>query len=115
MIYRIGRIVGLSIFSVLILIPVLVVVFGSFKTDLELMTKPLSLPESWSFTNYRTLLEGGQIGSNFKNSVIVTIASVVTTLFISSLASFGIARIVNVSGRFLFVLFSMGLAIPAAT
>jgi raffinose/stachyose/melibiose transport system permease protein len=47
--------------------------------------------------------------------VIVTISSVVTTLFISSLASFGIARIVNVSGRFLFVLFSMGLAIPAAT
>ena len=49
MIYKVGRAVGLTIFAVLILLPVLVVVFGSFKGDLELMTKPLALPERWSF------------------------------------------------------------------
>ena len=115
MIYKVGRAFGLTLFSVLILIPVLVVVFGSFKGDLELMTKPLALPERWSFDNYRTLLEGGQIANNFKNSTIVTLFSVLLTLFTSSLASFGIARIIHVSGKVLLLLFTMGLAIPAAT
>ena len=115
MIYKFGRIFGLTFFAILIIIPVLVVVFGSFKTDLELMTKPLALPESWTLNNYRTLLEGGEIATNFRNSTVVTLFSVLITLFISSRASFGIARVVNVTGRVLFILFSLGLAIPAAT
>lgn len=115
MFYKISRIVALTTFAVLIIIPTLVVVFGSFKGDLELMTKPLALPESWSFGNYRELFNNGEIGRNFRNSSIVTLFSVLITLFISSLASFGIARVINVTGRVLFVLFSLGLAIPAAT
>jgi raffinose/stachyose/melibiose transport system permease protein len=115
MFYRISRFISLLIFAVLIVIPVLVVVFGSFKSDLELMTKPLSLPESWSFQNYQRLLEDSEIVNNFKNSVIVTLFSVAFALFFASLASYGIARAMNVTGRVLFVLFSLGLAIPAAT
>ncbi|MFM8384667.1 MAG: carbohydrate ABC transporter permease, partial [Actinomycetota bacterium] len=115
MFYKISRIFALTFLAVLIIIPVLVVVFGSFKTDLELMTKPLALPENWTLNNYRTLLDGGEIVTNFRNSSIVTLFSVLITLFISSLASFGIARVINVTGRVLFVLFSLGLAIPAAT
>lgn len=115
MIYRISRIFGLTLFALLIIVPVLMVFFGTFKTDLELMTKPLSLPEKWSLANYRTLLEGGQIATNFRNSVIVTLASVAVALFLASLASFGIARMFNVGAKFLFTLFALGLTIPAAT
>jgi raffinose/stachyose/melibiose transport system permease protein len=115
MFYKISRIFALTTFAALIIIPTLVVVFGSFKGDLELMTKPLAIPESWSFRNYQELFNNGEIGRNFRNSSIVTSFSVLITLFISSLASFGIARVVNVTGRVLFVLFSLGLAIPAAT
>jgi raffinose/stachyose/melibiose transport system permease protein len=115
MFYRVSRIISLALFAILIIVPTLVVIFGSFKSDLELMVKPLALPESWSIRNYRTLLEGGQILTNFRNSTIVTLFSVILTLFIASLASFGIARAINVTGKFLFVLFSLGLAIPAAT
>lgn len=115
MFYKVSRIVALTTFAVLIIIPTLVVVYGSFKGDLELMTKPLALPENWSFANYRELFSNGEIGRNFRNSSIVTLFSVLITLFISSLASFGIARVINVTGRVLFVLFSLGLAIPAAT
>lgn len=115
MIYKYGRIFGLTLFTALITVPVLVVVFGTFKTDLELMTKPLSLPENWTLNNYRTLLEGGQMANNFRNSVIVTLASVVVALFLASLASFGIARMINKSAKILMTLFLLGLTIPAAT
>jgi raffinose/stachyose/melibiose transport system permease protein len=79
------------------------------------MTKPLALPQEWTLKNYRTLLDGGQIVTNFRNSTIVTLFSVVIALFLASLASFGIARMFNVSAKFLFTLFALGLAIPAAT
>lgn len=115
MFYKVSRIFALTLFSALIIIPVLVAVFGTFKTDLELMTKPLALPERWSLDNYRTLFEGGGILKNFRNSTVVTLASVVLTLFLASLASFGIARMFNVSAKFLFGLFALGLTIPAAT
>ena len=115
MIYKIGRIFGLTVFSLLIIVPVAIVVLGTFKTDLELMTKPLALPETWTLDNYRTLLGDGKILTNFRNSVIVTLASVVVTLFLASLASFGIARMFHVGAKFLFTLFALGLTIPAAT
>ena len=85
MFYKVSRIFALTLFSALIIIPVLVAVFGTFKTDLELMTKPLALPERWSLDNYRTLFEGGGILKNFRNSTVVTLASVALTLFLASL------------------------------
>ena len=115
MFYKVSRIFSLSLFAFLIIIPVMVVVLGTFKGDLELMTRPLALPQEWTLNNYRTLIEGGQITTNFRNSVIVTLASVVLTLFLASLASFGIARMFNRSAGVLFTLFLLGLTIPAAT
>jgi raffinose/stachyose/melibiose transport system permease protein len=115
MFYRISRIFALTFFAALIIVPVLVVVFGTFKTDLEVMTKPLSLPERWTLDNYRTLLEGGRITTYFRNSAIVTSASVVLTLALASLASFGIARMFNKSAKVLLTLFLLGLTIPGAT
>ncbi|CAB4569889.1 MAG: ABC transporter permease subunit [Actinobacteria bacterium] len=115
MFYKVSRVLSLTLFALLILVPVMVVVLGTFKGDLELMTKPLALPEQWTLNNYRTLIEGGQITTNFRNSVIVTLASVVLTLFLASLASFGIARMFNKVANLLFTVFILGLTIPAAT
>ena len=51
--------------------------------------------------------------SSFRNSVFVTILSVVITLTLASLASFAIARMITVTGKVLAALFALGLAIPA--
>lgn len=113
MTYRVGRAIALAIFALLILIPSLIVVFGSFKSDAEVYNKPLALPSSLSFSNYATLIENGNILNNVKNSVIVTLSSVTLTLILASMASFAIARLMNITGRVLFVLFSLGLAVPS--
>jgi len=97
----------------MIILPSLIVVMGSFKTDAEVYNKPLSLPESWSLGNYRRLLSDSDLDVSFRNSVFVTVASVVLTLIFASLASFAIARMITVSGKVLAVLFGLGLAIPA--
>ncbi len=113
MMFKISRVFALSTFTLLILVPSLIVVMGSFKTDAEVYNKPLSLPENWSLGNYRRLLSESDLGISFRNSVFVTLLSVVLTLILASLASFAIARMVTVTGKVLAGLFALGLAIPA--
>ena len=115
MFYKVSRLFALSVFTALIIIPSLVVVFGSFKSDLEIYDRPVAPPIDWTIANYQRLFRDSNIETSFMNSVTVTLSSVVLTLMLASFASFGIARIVHASGKFLFALFSLGLAIPAAT
>jgi len=111
--YKISRVIALGTFALMIILPSLIVVMGSFKTDAEVYNKPLSLPDVWSLDNYRRLLSDSDLDVSFRNSVFVTLASVVLTLIFASLASFAIARMITVSGKVLAVLFGLGLAIPA--
>ena len=113
MFYRISRIFALITFAALILVPSLIVIMGSFKTDGEVYNKPLSLPQAWNFNNYRRLLSESDLAASFRNSVIVTLLSVFFTLLLASLASFAIARMITVTGKVLAGLFALGLAIPA--
>ena len=113
MLYKVSRFVSLFTFAALILIPSLIVVMGSFKTDAEVYNKPLSLPEKWNLDNYRRLLSESDLDISFRNSVFVTVLSVLLTLIFASLASFAIARMITVTGKVLAGLFALGLAIPA--
>ena len=111
--YKVSKVLALGTFALMILLPSLIVVLGSFKTDAEVYNKPLSLPESWNLDNYSRLLSDSDLDVSFRNSVIVTFSSVVLTLILASLASFAIARMITVSGKVLALLFGLGLAIPA--
>lgn len=113
MFYRVSRFVALFIFSSLIIVPSAIVVLGSSKTDAEVYNKPLSLPETWTLDNFRRLINESDLEVSFRNSVFVTLLSVVITLILASLASFAIARMVTVTGKVLAGLFALGLAIPA--
>jgi raffinose/stachyose/melibiose transport system permease protein len=112
MTYRIIRYLSLTLFAVLIIVPSAIVVFGSSKTDAEVYNKPLSLPERWNLDNFRFLFEVSNVGRSFINSVVVTGFSVVITLTLASMCAFAISRMVTVTGKFLFSLFAVGLAIP---
>ena len=78
--YKSIRWFALTLYSLLILIPSMMVVLGSFKNDLEIYDSPMALPIKWSLDNYRRLLDDGEILVNFKNSLIVTLFSVVITI-----------------------------------
>jgi len=113
MFYKLTRFISLLIFAALIVIPSVIVVFGSFKTTAEVYTKPLSLPSRWTLDNYRYLFEISNVGRPFLNSVIVTFSSVLITLALASMCSYAISRMITVTGKILFILFTVGLAIPS--
>jgi raffinose/stachyose/melibiose transport system permease protein len=112
MIYRSTRIFALSLFAILIIVPSFIVTVGSFKTTSEVYTKPLSLPEKWTLDNYRYLFEVSNVGRPFVNSIVVTLSSVIITLTLASMCAYAISRMITVTGKILFILFTVGLAIP---
>ncbi|MEI8067010.1 MAG: carbohydrate ABC transporter permease [Actinomycetes bacterium] len=112
MFYNVSRRVLLAIFAIAVIVPSSIVVLGTFKKDIEIYTKPLAFPKHWSLTNFHNLIHQGNVFVPFKNSLIVAFFSVFFTLLIASMAAFAISRMITVTGKVLFLLFSLGLAIP---
>ncbi|MGS0685794.1 carbohydrate ABC transporter permease [Nakamurella sp. GG22] len=108
-----GRTVLLTIYSLIILVPLTVVLFTTVKTSPQMYASPFGLPTSPTLDNFGELLQGGRLGTSLFNSVVVTLCSVALTLLISSLAAFAIARIHGWLGIAVFGLFALGLAVPA--
>ena len=102
----------LILISLVIVIPLLIMLLGAFKNSAEVTAFDLTLPEQWLVDNFKTVFEQGKLLLAFKNSILITIASTVITIFTSSLASFILARRRTRFSRFLYYFFFIGTIIP---
>jgi raffinose/stachyose/melibiose transport system permease protein len=103
----------LAVYAALIVVPVTVVLFGTMKTTPELFEAPFGLPSSVSFENYDIVLNEQNLDQAFVNSLLVTLASVAITLFLASLAAYGVARIPGWKGWLIFGFLVLGMSVPA--
>ncbi len=110
---QLGRRAVLAIYSVLIAVPLLVVVFGSFKTTPQLFDSPYAPPTKPRLSNYHEVLGNGGLLRALANSVIVTGCGVVITLVVAALAAYGVARIPGWRGWVIYGVLVVGMAIPA--
>ncbi len=101
--------------SLLILLPVLIMIFGSFKTSAEVLVFSLKLPEKWMFSNYVRVFEEGGLARAFWNSVLITGISSIINIVASSAASFILARRETKLANTLYMYFFMGLIAPMST
>lgn len=115
MTYTVWRRVVLIVYGVAIVVPVAVVVFGTFKSTEELFANPFAPPSSLSPENYSTVLTGQNFAQAFFNSAIVTICSVALTLAIASLAAYACARIPGWRGWAMYGFLVLGMSVPAQT
>jgi raffinose/stachyose/melibiose transport system permease protein len=96
----------------IVLIPIIMVVLGSFKTVNEFFAKPYSLPEAYDFFNYRKAWSEANIQTTLRNSILVTGLSVLISTVLACLAAYGIARF-RFNGRMgIRLLFVGGLVVP---
>ncbi|HEX2289259.1 MAG TPA: carbohydrate ABC transporter permease [Pseudonocardiaceae bacterium] len=111
--YQLGRRTLLIVYAVLVIVPLFVVFSGSLKTTQELFDSPFGLPTSPETGNYGRVLGEQNLGRAFLNSTIVTLISVTLTLFIASLAAYGLARIPGWKGLAVYGFIVLGMAVPA--
>lgn len=76
--------------GVVVVYPLLWMVLGGFKSNSQIFEQPFALPLQWSFANYLSAWQGVQ-GYMF-SSLLITVVSTATTVFISAWAAFGLTR-----------------------
>lgn len=77
---------------VVVVYPLLWMVMNGFKTNTELFGNPFALPLEWSWENYANAWNRG-VSGYLATSVLVTVTSTVTTVFISAWAAYGLTRV----------------------
>src|SRR4051812_26658445 len=83
-------------------------ILTSMRSDTQLFRTDL-FPLSWNFSNYRSVFSGQPFATNIWNSVQVSFAVVVMSLFLAITAAFALARI-QFRGRTLLLLTILGVS-----
>jgi len=90
------------------------ITLSSLKTNRELATKPWGLPEVPQFGNYVKAWNLANLGTAFRNSVFLTVGSVILVLIICAPAAYVLSRVRFRGSGWLTVIFVSGAGIPAA-
>ena len=85
--------------------PIIWMVFGSLKSDKEVLAVPMRLlPSKWIWSNYPDAWDAKSFSVYLKNSVIMTFFIIIGHLLLASLAGYGFAKF-NFPGQRLSFLF----------
>lgn len=83
----------LLLFSILFLFPIYWTVTTAFKTPSQIMVvRPEFIPSSLTLDNFRAVFTEHQIGTFFKNSLLVSISTTLITLVIATFAGYGFSH-----------------------
>jgi multiple sugar transport system permease protein len=101
------------LFVMLWISPILASLLTSVKTLAELdRGEYWTWPESFSLSNYREAFTQGKFGVYFWNSLAVTIPSVITILFLSSLNGYALEKLRFNQSKSISLLFVSGMLLP---
>ena len=75
------------------ILPVLVLLFNSLKSRLELGQNPLGFPRSLEWSNFSTAWEQGHLAQGLLNSAILVSSTVLGVWIVSGMAAYALARL----------------------
>ncbi|MBB3443879.1 carbohydrate ABC transporter permease (plasmid) [Sinorhizobium sp. B11] len=106
---------GLLIFFVLLALgPICVVILNSFKTTPAIFGGPFDLPTAATFSvdGYIRVFTRGNFLLNYRNSLIVTVSTIVLTVVLSALAAYGLTEYRLKITPVIAALFVVGIMLP---
>ena len=98
--------------SLLLLAPLLLILFNSFKTKGAAAEMNLALPAGMEWSNYSVVIEKGKLGLTFLNSLCYSVFSVLLCTLLSAMASYVLSRNRRKLHRFLYMFIVLGIAMP---
>ncbi|MEU9299674.1 carbohydrate ABC transporter permease [Streptomyces sp. NPDC048269] len=101
----------LVVWAVLIVLPLIWLALGSFKTDAQIGGSALSWPSNWNVDAFGRAWDKG-IGDYFANTLIVMVFSVPLTMLFGSMAAYVLARYPFPGNRFIYYFFVSGAMFP---
>jgi raffinose/stachyose/melibiose transport system permease protein len=94
------------------LYPLYFVIISSLKDNADIFTRPFTPPQNLMWGNFSRAFIVGHVGSQFINSFILSVSSLIATLILSSMASFAVSRLVFRAKNFVRLYFVMGMMVP---
>jgi raffinose/stachyose/melibiose transport system permease protein len=104
----------LSLFVLIIIIPIVMLIFGALKTRGEFMTRPYALPIPPNWENYTKVLRMPIFWSMLRNSLLIILATTISVVIVCSLTAFVFSRMEFRGRNLLFNFFTLGLMFPIA-
>ena len=103
----------LIVYAIISIYPLLWMLLYSFKDNTEIfVTNPFGLPKVCHFENYIDAWKAFDVGTYFKNSMIVAFFTILLVELFALLFCYVVARVQNRLTRFFHVLLSAGMFIP---
>jgi len=102
----------LTIWCIIVVLPLLWTVMSSFKTSSEIFSSPFSLPSKWNFDNYVGAWTTAGIGSFLLNTVIVVFGALAVTMLFGAMCAYVLARFQFPGNRAIYYLMLAGLTFP---
>lgn len=93
--------------------PFVWVFISSFKTQFQIMSNPLALPETWTLTAYVRALTATPIAIFYRNSIILATVSTILTLIIVGMSAYVVAKYTFRGQGLILLMFSSCLLIPS--
>jgi raffinose/stachyose/melibiose transport system permease protein len=84
----------LIVFAIIALAPILVVIVNSFKSTMGIFGAPFAPPAAGTFTvqGYLDVFTGGDFVTNYRNSAVVTIATIALTIVLGTAAAWALVE-----------------------
>lgn len=101
--------------ALIFIIPIIMMLLGSVKSQGEALMFNLALPSTWHFENYAHVIETGNILRGYANSIIITVFSVALTLLCGVFAGVVISRRTDRVGSIMYYYFVFGLTATMQT
>jgi raffinose/stachyose/melibiose transport system permease protein len=98
--------------TLLVLLPMAFMVLSSLKTTREIFQRPFAFPGVFRWDNYAEVWGAAHFAVYFRNSLIVTLASMVLILASGTLAAYALGRYQFRGNDLIFLFFLSGIMVP---
>ena len=104
-----------AVISVIYVMPIVIVLYNSFKRKIFISNRPFALPDAKSFVgleNYISGIEKIQLPKAFGYSLFITVASVFVIILCTSMCAWYITRVKNALTSGMYMLFAFSMIVP---
>lgn len=104
----------LAAYTALALAPIILVIMNSMKARRAIFLHPLAppLPDSFDLIGYHRVFSDGAIGTNYMNSIIVTLGTIIVTLLFGGMAAWALSEYKFRFNKLLGIYMAIGIMVP---
>lgn len=100
------------ILAAIVIVPLVYVVLGGFRTTGEIAAQPVALPQVWRFSNYIEIITSSSFWWQVFNSTAIALGATVVVVGFGALAAFPLARMSFRGRDAIYTFFTLGLLFP---